>query len=70
LLGPTAYSSDTNCNTLLIPHNGCYQIPFPLNLCNTRKEIEKESIAKSGSTSLERSTTRGNIEFTQDIKER
>jgi hypothetical protein len=59
-----------SCNTPLIPHNGCYQIPFPLNLCNTRKEIEKESIAKSGSTSLERSITRGNIEFIHDIKER
>jgi hypothetical protein len=47
------------CNTPLIPQNGCYQIPFPQNLCNTRKEIEKESIAKSGSTSLERSITRG-----------
>jgi hypothetical protein len=57
------------CNTPLIPHKGCYQIAFPLNLCNTRKEIEKESIAKSGSTSLERSITRGNIEFIHDIKE-
>jgi hypothetical protein len=59
-----------HCNTPLIPHNGCYQIPFPLSLCNTRKEIEKESIAKSGSTSFERSITRGNIEFIQGIKER
>jgi hypothetical protein len=41
-----------------IPHNGCYQIPFPLNLCNTRNEIKRESIAKSGITSLERSITR------------
>jgi hypothetical protein len=70
LLGPTAYSSDTNCNTPLIPHNGCYKVPFPQNLCNTRKEIEKESIAKSGSTSLKRSITRGNIEIIQEIKER
>jgi hypothetical protein len=54
----------------LIPHNGCYQIPFPLNLCNTRNEIKRENIAKSGSTSLERSITRGNIEFIQDIKDR
>jgi hypothetical protein len=36
-----------------------YQIPFPLNLCNTRNGIERESIAKSGSTSLERSITGG-----------
>jgi hypothetical protein len=43
----------------LIPHNGCYQIPFPLNLCNTRNEIKRENIAKSGSISLERSITRG-----------
>jgi hypothetical protein len=54
----------------LIPHNGCYQIPFPLNLCNTRNEIKRENIAKSGSTPLERSITRGNIEFIQDIKDR
>jgi hypothetical protein len=39
--------------------SGCYQIPFLLNLCNTRNEIKRESIAKSGSTSLERSITRG-----------
>jgi hypothetical protein len=58
------------CNTPLIPHNGCYQIPFPLNLCNTRKEIEKESIAKSGSTSLERSITRGEHRVYTGIKER
>jgi hypothetical protein len=51
----------------LFPHNRCYQIPFPLNLCNTRNEIKRENIAKSGSTSLERSITRGNIEFIQDI---
>jgi hypothetical protein len=38
---------------------GCYQIPFPLNLCNTRNGIERENIAKSGNTSLERSITRG-----------
>jgi hypothetical protein len=43
----------------LVPHIGCYQIPFPLNLCNTRNGIERESIAKSGSTSLERSITGG-----------
>jgi hypothetical protein len=54
----------------LIPHNGCYQIPFPLNLCNTRNEIKRENIAKSGSTSLERSITSGDIEFIQDIKDR
>jgi hypothetical protein len=53
----------------LIPHNECYQIPFPLNLCNTRNEIKRENIAKSGSTSLERSITRGDIEFIQDIKD-
>jgi hypothetical protein len=35
------------------------------------KKINRErSIAKSGNTSLERSITRGNIEFIQDIKER
>jgi hypothetical protein len=45
----------------LVPHIGCYQIPFPLNLCNTRNGIERESIAKSGSTSLERSITGGKI---------
>jgi hypothetical protein len=55
----------------LIPHNGCYQIPFPLNLCNTRNEIKRENIAKSGSTSLERSIIRGgDIEFIRDIKGR
>jgi hypothetical protein len=55
----------------LVPHIGCYQIPFPLNLCNTRNEIKRESIAKSGSTSLERSITRGgDMEFIQDIKDR
>jgi hypothetical protein len=55
----------------LVPHIGCYQIPFPLNLCNTRNGIERESIAKSGSTSLERSITGGkNMEFIQDIKDR
>jgi hypothetical protein len=43
----------------LILHNGCYQIPFPLNLCNTRNKIKRENIAKSGSTSLERSIIRG-----------
>jgi hypothetical protein len=43
----------------LIPHNGCYQIPFPLNLCNTRNEIKRENIAKFSSTSLERSIIRG-----------
>jgi hypothetical protein len=42
-----------------VPHIGCYQIPFPLNLCNTRNGIERESIAKSGSNSLERSITGG-----------
>jgi hypothetical protein len=47
----------------LIPHNRCYQIPFPLNLCNTRNEIKRENIAKSGSTSLERSITRGEHRF-------
>jgi hypothetical protein len=47
------------CNTPTNPHNGYYQIPFPLNLCNTRNEIKRENIAKSGSTSLERSITRG-----------
>jgi hypothetical protein len=43
----------------LVPHIGCYQIPFPLNLCNKRNGIEREGIAKSGSTSLERSITGG-----------
>jgi hypothetical protein len=33
--------------------------PSHNNLYNIRKEIEKKSIAKSGSTSLERSITRG-----------
>jgi hypothetical protein len=34
-------------------------------------KIKRESIAKSGSTSLERSITRGgNMEFIQDIKDR
>jgi hypothetical protein len=33
--------------------------PFPQNINNLRKEIEKENIAKSGSTSLESSITRG-----------
>jgi hypothetical protein len=32
---------------------------LPTNLYNIRKELEKESIAKSGSTSFERSITRG-----------
>jgi hypothetical protein len=54
----------------LVPHIGCYQIPFPLNLCNTRNGIERESIAKSSSTSLERSITGGDMEFLQDIKDR
>jgi hypothetical protein len=31
---------------------------------------EREIIAKSGSTSLERSITGGNMEFIQDIKDR
>jgi hypothetical protein len=46
----------------LVPHIGCYQIPFPLNLCNTRNGIERESIAKFDSTSLERSITGGKHE--------
>jgi hypothetical protein len=70
LLGPTTYSFDKTVTPPLIPHNGCYQIPFPRNLCNTINEIKRESIAKSGITSLERSITRGNIEFIQDIKDR
>jgi hypothetical protein len=43
----------------MLPHNECYPIPFPQNLYNIRKELEKESIAKSGSTYLERSITMG-----------
>jgi hypothetical protein len=49
----------TSCNTPLLPHNEFYQIPFPHNLNNIRKEIETEINAKSGSTSLESSITRG-----------
>jgi hypothetical protein len=55
LLGPTAYSSDTNCNTPLIQHNRCYQKNLSTKLM---QHIEKESIAKSGSTSLESSIIR------------
>jgi hypothetical protein len=42
----------------MLPYNECYQKPFPQNLNNIRKEIETESNAKSGSTSLESSITR------------
>jgi hypothetical protein len=52
-------SKENTVTPPLISHIGCYQIPFPLNLCNTKNEIKRESIAKSGSTSLERSITRG-----------
>jgi hypothetical protein len=48
-----------SCNTPLLPHNEFYQIPFPQKLIQHKKKIEKKSIAKSGSTSLERSITRG-----------
>jgi hypothetical protein len=64
------YRREQGVTPPLIPHNGCYQIPFPLNLCNTRNEIKRENIAKSGSTSLKRSITGGNIEFIHDIKDR
>jgi hypothetical protein len=74
--GVTVLTEDTHGSVVyvtppLIPHNGCYQIPFPLNLCNTRNEIKRENNAKSRSTSLKRSITGGgNIEFIQDIKDR
>jgi hypothetical protein len=71
---PSTKASGSSCSPCvtppLVPHIGCYQIPFPLNLCNTRNEKKRESIAKSGSTSLERSITRGGMEFIQDIKDR
>jgi hypothetical protein len=54
----------------MVTHIGCYQKLLPLNLCNTRNVIKRENIAKSGSTSLESSITRGNMEFIQDIKDR
>jgi hypothetical protein len=46
---------DEGCNTPLIPHNGCYQKNLSTKLM---QHIEKESIAKSGNTSLESSITR------------
>jgi hypothetical protein len=42
----------------MLPHNECYKKTFPQNLNNLRKEIETESNAKSGSTSLESSIMR------------
>jgi hypothetical protein len=58
---PSNYAAHPHysCNTPLLPHNECYQIPFSQNLNNMRKEMETESKEKSGSISLESSITRG-----------
>jgi hypothetical protein len=43
----------------LVTHIGCYQKLLPLTYATQENVIKRENIAKSGSTSLENSITRG-----------